>query len=231
MALNFTFNKENKAVAGRKTDHLRGREKCSYFIMLGLNEIVSLLDEHEGFHFEEDNEAIISFEFEIEKEVKRSLFYSFDKRKNRLALTDSYFNFTLESSSDFFKRPLEIKIIEKRKPKYQDKVIGFVTLDFYNLYKDYLPTNKTFVQSFYCPVADIERAKNLKMRVGIKLAIVRVNNNREARKLHTYLNSMLGSETTKNTTLFKEKDSKLTGTISRASLKDILKTVSIEKAK
>mmetsp|Transcript_36759 Transcript_36759/g.32989 ORF Transcript_36759/g.32989 Transcript_36759/m.32989 type:complete len:114 (-) Transcript_36759:2162-2503(-) len=113
--------------------------------MLGLNEIVSLLEEGEKFTFEDDNEAIISFEFEVEREVKRTVLYTFDKRKNRLALTEGNFNFTLESNSDFFKRPLEIKVIEKKKPRYQDKVIGFVTLDFYNLYKDYFPNNKTFV--------------------------------------------------------------------------------------
>jgi len=228
ISLNISFNKESKQAVGKRTDHLKGREKSTFFFLIGLNEIISLLETGDSSSLDDNSDTIVYFEFEVEGEIKRSLYYNFDKRKNKLLLTDSYFNFTLDSTSDFFRRPLEIKVIEKRKPKYQDRVLGLINLDFYNILKDHFPENKTWVQSFYCPVTDIEKAKNLKMRMGVKLAIVKVRNQTEARKLHNYLNTLLGGEVSRKTEEFRTRDAKMTGTITRSNLRDILRTVTIE---
>jgi len=118
-----------------------------------------------------------------------------------------------------------VRLFEKRKPRYQDKIIGFASLDFFGVVKNHLQDNKTFIESFYCPLSDIEKAKILKTRLGTKVGIVKVRNPTEGKKLSKYLNVILGGDLSQASQKYRTQNSQFSGTLSRTKLKDTFKQV------
>ena len=230
IGLHMTFNKENKAGTLSRTSTMRNREKDFYVVMLSFNELVSVIGEDERERMAEerqDAENIFSLEFEVEGETKKSTYYSLNRWKEKVPLDDCFFVFTVDGQSDFLRKPLEIKLLEKKKPKYMDKVYGFGSLDLFEAFKEHMNENKTLIESFYCPLTDVEKAKTLKTRLGMKVGIVRTRNQLEAKKLMNYLNKVLSGELSKDSANFRTQDLKKTGTLSKTKLQETLKQVNI----
>ena len=228
LGLQISFNSESKSGMGGRSAYLKNREKNLYVMALSFNELLSVMESEERGRTavdRDDGETLCYLEFEVEGETKRSSFYSLNKWREVVPLEDCFFVFNIEAHSEFFRKPLEVRLLQKSKPKYQDKILGFASIDFFGVVKEHLSENKTFVDSFYCPLTDIERAKALKTRLGVKTGLVRVRNPLEARKLTKYLNEILTGDLSKDSKKFRTQDAKLTGTISRTKLKDTFKQV------
>jgi len=228
LGLQLSFSSESKSGMGGRSAYLKNREKALYVMALSFNELLSVMESEERGRTavdRDDGEALCYLEFEVEGETKRSSFYSLNKWREIVPLEDCFFVFNIEAHSEFFRKPLEVRLLQKSKPKYQDKILGFASIDFFGVLKEHMSENKTFVDSFYCPLTDIERAKALKTRLGVKTGLVRVRNPLEARKLTKYLNEILTGDLSKDSKKFKTQDAKLTGTISRTKLKDTFKQV------
>ena len=225
IGLQLGYNKD-KEVRQRHVN----KEKTLHVVALSFNELITFSESENGAtkmksKREERGNQVYYFEFEVEGETKKSVYYSIDRLKGRVCLKECYFIFTIDSHSEFFQRPVSIGLFQMNLSNFQKRAIGFGNLDFSRVLREYVDDDRSFVQSFYCPLADAEKAKILTTRVGIKVGILKARTRAEAKRLAGYIAETFNGNVSRSSMKYRVQDTRMTGTLSKTKLKETFRKV------
>ena len=220
-----TFNKEKKIDTGISSKGLSSLDKKHYKFYLNIGEVINFIEYKDSYFSDSSPEGLLYLTFEIDNETKRSIYYNINKKNNIYELEDNNYIMDIESSSTIFRKPIEIKIVEKMNPKFEDRVVGLVNLDLSKVLKSQLRNENFYHKSVYALVYDIQSGKPVKMRLGLKILVVGTDDSKDLRKLNNYISLIQNNTVDKKSRSLFAKDPQRTGMISRNTFQELVKTV------